>query len=118
MVNKKECTEEELIALGAELNGIGVKHCLISLSEEGMIYTSAQENLRVRVPSIDVVTSVGAGDCTLAGFIMSIRNGMQVKQSLAVASAMGTAACLTEGTNPPPKLATANILHKLEITKI
>ncbi|MEG2087716.1 MAG: 1-phosphofructokinase family hexose kinase [Angelakisella sp.] len=108
----------DMVALGRQINAKGVENCLVSLGPEGILYTSDSGVFRVQVPAVDVISSVGSGDCTLAGFIMSVQQELPLERCLKVAAAFGTAACLTEGTNPPPKLATANILQQLKVCKI
>ncbi|MEG0541054.1 MAG: hexose kinase, partial [Angelakisella sp.] len=118
LAGKELNSHEALVAFGAEVNANGIDHCLISLGHEGLLHTGNGGATRVLVPAVDVISSVGAGDCTLAGFIMSVQQEMSLERCLSVAAAFGTAACLTEGTNPPPKLATANILQQLKVKKI
>lgn len=111
-------SQSALLEFGRDINAHGVEHCLISLGGEGLLHTCTESATRVQVPTIDVISSVGAGDCTLAGFIMSVQQEMSTERCLRMAAAFGTAACLTEGTNPPPKLATANILQQLKLNRI
>lgn len=118
LAGRELTTEQSIAELGREVNAHGIDNCLISLGPEGLIHTCAEGATRVLVPTIDVISAVGAGDCTLAGFIMSVQQGLSVERCLRVAAAFGTAACLTEGTNPPPKLATANIIQQLKINKL
>ena len=106
---------EAIIQLGHRLNQGGIEHCIFSLGSEGLIYTGSGVVTRIQVPNVDVISSVGAGDCTVAGFIMSVQQGLPLERCLRVAAAFGTAACLTEGTNPPPKLATANIMQQVKV---
>lgn len=113
----RELNSAALLAeFGQTVNQHGIEHCIVSLSHEGLIHTCAGGVMRVQVPTVDVITSVGAGDCTLAGFIMSVQQELPLERCMRVAAAFGTAACLTEGTNPPPKLATANILQQIKLT--
>lgn len=118
LAGEELASEKALEDFGREVNAHGIDNCLISLGGEGLIHTCAESVTRVLVPSVDVISAVGAGDCTLAGFIMSVQQGLSVERCLRVAAAFGTAACLTEGTNPPPKLATANIIQQLKLKKL
>lgn len=118
LAGRKLASEKELMEFGMEVNAHGIENCLISLGYEGLLHTCAEGATRVQVPTIDVISSVGAGDCTLAGFIMSVQQELTTEHCLRVAAAFGSAACLTEGTNPPPKLATANILQQLKVKKL
>lgn len=118
MSNSELCHKEALVEFGFEANRHGIEHCIVSLGDEGFIHTSDGNATLVQVPMVDVMSSVGAGDCLLAGFIMSAQQLLPLESCLKVAAAFGTAACMTEGTNPPPKLATANIMQQVRCRKI
>ena len=60
--------------------------------ETGVQVTYANEN---------TVSTIGAGDSTIAGFLAATYQGKAVAQCLQTAVAYGTAACLTPGTLPP-----------------
>lgn len=68
-------------------------------------------------PPIDVVDTIGAGDCSLAGFLSS---SMQQPQATAdvhlrAAVAAGAGACLAAGATPPSAQALADLAHKVHI---
>lgn len=119
MMTGRELNSQELLAeFCRDANRNGIEHCLVSLGPEGLIHGCDAGVTRVLVPSVDVISAVGAGDSLLAGFIMSVQQELPMERCLRVAAAFGTAACLTEGTNPPPKLATANIMQQLELRRV
>ncbi|MDP4153577.1 MAG: PfkB family carbohydrate kinase, partial [Bacillota bacterium] len=63
-------------------------------------------------------STVGAGDSSLAGFLKATLEGKSPEDILRTAASFGTAACLTEGTNPPEPKTVDEIYKKVEITKI
>ena len=48
-----------------------------------------------------ILSAVGAGDSSLAGYLSAMAQGKDEKECLRHAVAAGTAACMTEGTLPP-----------------
>ena len=54
-----------------------------------------------KTPKIDVRSTIGAGDSTLAGFIDATVKGFNVENVLKRAMAYGVSACMQEGTLPP-----------------
>lgn len=115
----ENATQSQLVDLAVQINELGVKHVLISLSGDGMIYSNDEgERLHVAVPDVKVVSAVGAGDFALAGFILQMHMGTNASKNIKTAAAMGTATCLTDATFPPQKLTTAKIMQEVRITEI
>ena len=106
----------DIIDLCRDMCTDGIGQCIVSTGADGLYYCSNEDAFIVQVPKVDVLDKVGAGDMTTAGFIYSIiKDGHKLKRSLCTAAAFGTAACLTEGTNPPQKLSFASILGRVKI---
>ena len=85
-----------------ELTRDGVENVLVSLGESGaMLVGSDGGRLVARPQAIVAVSTIGAGDSMLAGFISSMAESDDKGRALASAVAWGTAKCLREGTLPP-----------------
>ena len=102
--------EEEIKALAgnlsfpefsAKLNEEGIENVMISLGAEGIFYSGRKESFPVKAPKIKVLSTIGAGDSTIAGFLAGLEKGYSLKDALCLAVASGSAACLSEGTLPP-----------------
>jgi 6-phosphofructokinase 2 len=76
----------------------GVEMVLISMGARGIVGVTRDLALWVIPPQVEVVSHVGAGDSTLAGFVYAWTKGMDFPESLSVATAAGTAAVMTPGT--------------------
>jgi len=76
----------------------GIEIVLISMGPKGIVGVTKDESYRAIPPPIDVVSHVGAGDSALAGFIYALTKGMGFRESLILATAAGTAAVMTPGT--------------------
>lgn len=74
------------------------ENVLVSLGEDGLVYAGGGKVMHCIPPKVSVVSSVGAGDTTLAGFIKSIVEGGNAENSVVYATACGTASVLLEGT--------------------
>lgn len=83
------------------LSADGIENVMISLGGDGALLASDGELYRSKNPKIDAVSTIGAGDSSIAGFISAFTRGESPENRLREATAFGTAACLTEGTNPP-----------------
>ncbi len=76
----------------------GIKIVLISMGAKGIMGVREEVAYWAVPPQVEVVSPVGAGDSTIAGFIYALSRGMDFKESLTLAVAAGTAAVLTPGT--------------------
>ena len=108
----------EMLRAAREMNANGVEHVLVSLGKNGMLYAGDGMALRAEVPDVGVVSSVGAGDCAMGGFIKAVQCGGDICKCVTTAAASGTAACMGEGTHPPSKIAMANILQQIRCREI
>ena len=87
-------TEEEVAGAARELRSRGVRNVAVSLGEKGAILASEDGKVyRMRAPRIEVVSTVGAGDSFLAGFLAGEKNSSEFALALGVAAGSATASC-------------------------
>lgn len=98
-----------------ELSLSGIENVMISLGEKGAVLCSNSELYYAAAPKINAVSTIGAGDSSIAGFLYATSKGADSAERLKTAVAFGSAACLTPGTNPPDP---AEVERLLEITAI
>ena len=80
------------------LRDAGVATVLVSLGEDGALLVDADGVRRAYAPPVDVRSTVGAGDSTLAGFLAA---GAVGEDALRTAVAFGTAAVTLPGSAMP-----------------
>jgi 1-phosphofructokinase family hexose kinase len=81
----------------------GIENVMISMGKQGIAYAGNVGCFSVKAPKIDVISTVGAGDCSVSGFIYAYSENKDIKECIIHAVAFGSAACLTEGSNPPTR---------------
>ena len=96
----KDCNGDYPL-LAEKLNLAGVENVMISLGKDGVYFSGSGESFYVKAPDVKVLSTIGAGDSTIAGFLAGIEKGYPIKDSVCLAVASGSAACLSEGTLPP-----------------
>lgn len=79
----------------------GVREVLVTLGAAGAVLVTAQGAWHASPPPITVNSTVGAGDSSLAGYIMARRAGESPTSCLARAVAYGSAATALPGTTMP-----------------
>ncbi|ALC06123.1 fructose-1-phosphate kinase [Corynebacterium deserti GIMN1.010] len=79
----------------------GVEQVLVTLGPAGAVLVNADGAWTSTTPAIDVVSTVGAGDCALAGFVMARSQKKSIEESLLNAVSYGSAAAALPGTTIP-----------------
>lgn len=105
-----------VVKAAISLHGYGIENALVSLGADGAVLAAADGVFVAKPPKIDAISTIGAGDSMIAGFIAA--GDESPEKRLATASAYGTAACLTEGTNPPAGSDISQLMGEIEIKKI
>lgn len=104
-------------ARGLVLEGVA-EEVMISLGKAGAVWSNGQRRVHLQPPPITPISTIGAGDSTLAGMIAALSSGKSIDEALKTAVAFGTAACLTEGTRPPRKEDIVQIYQKITLTEL
>lgn len=99
------------------LYGSGIENVMISLGGEGAVLCCADGEYYCRAPKIKPLSTVGAGDSSVAGFIAAEQLGLSGEERLRYAVCCGSAACLTEGTRPPKKEDIKRLLKEVRPQK-
>ena len=96
----------------------GVENTMVSLGEQGALLVCGGKAYIAEPPAVEAVSTIGAGDSAIAGFMAAAMAGGDEKERLKTAVAFGTAACLTEGTAPPRKEDIVEILQQIQLREI
>ncbi|WP_121252400.1 1-phosphofructokinase family hexose kinase [Nocardioides ferulae] len=99
----------------------GVAVVLATLGARGAVLVTAQGAWHAEPPPVEVVSTVGAGDSSLFGYLLGEIRGLPAPERLALAVAYGSAAASLPGTTIPrpnqvrPDLVT---VHDLSLTGV
>jgi len=92
---------DEALRAAKAIHTMGIENVIISMGGGGAAFAGKQLSCVAVAPKISPLSTVGAGDSMVAGFVAAFALGMDIDQCLVNAVSFGTAACLTEGTLPP-----------------
>lgn len=90
-----------VVSAANQLVAKGVEMALITLGAAGAVLATSETAWVANTPPTQVVSTVGAGDCTLAGFVMGQAAGLALADALALGVAYGQAAVMLPGTTIP-----------------
>lgn len=94
------------------INKYSCEIVVVSLGKEGAILVTKNETHQVKTPEVTRLSTVGAGDSMVAGIVLSISKGWDLKKVLQYGVACGTAATMNPGTELCKK-EDADLLYKL-----
>lgn len=112
-----DTSDETLISTASEFFKSGIENAMISLGGRGALLACSEGVLWASAPIIEPLSTIGAGDSSLAGFLAAHAEGLDKSECLARAVAYGSAACLTEGTAPPKSNTVRSFLSKIHVKK-
>lgn len=106
-------------SVAAELVARGLsEEVMISLGKDGSVWSDGKQSAVVSVPAITVLSTIGAGDSTVAGYIAATSKGYEPLDALRLACSFGTAACVTEGTRPPMPDDVSKMFEKTSVVNV
>lgn len=111
-------TFEECVEKAEIFANHGIENVMVSLGEQGAMLLNGGNCYIANAPKIDVVSTIGAGDSSIAGFIAATEQGLTPEQCLATAVSYGSAACTTSGSQPPEKSVTDALYAQITARKI
>ena len=93
-----------------------IENVLLSMGAQGAALLTKEKTYMAKPPKVQAISTVGAGDSMIAGFLAAYSWGETPEKCLKRAVAYGTAACLTEGTLPPKPADVEQIYNQVEVT--
>ncbi len=108
----------DCLPFAKHLISLGIEHVMVTLGEQGALLATKNEALTACPPALTAISTVGAGDSTIAGFLCATAQNMPLSDCLRLAVSYGSAACLTDGTNPPQSEDIARIAPQVQICAI
>ena len=91
-------TEPSEIAKATEPLLGRVEHILVSMGDRGLLRVTQSGYILAEPPRVSAVSTVGAGDTALAGYIAALHRGCSDEECVRYAAACGTASVLLDGT--------------------
>jgi len=114
----KLTSEEAIIKAALKLVDTGIEIVVISRGQDGLIAATKDTIVKAVSPSVKVKSSIGAGDCTVAGLALKLAQGEPLIEACRLATAMGTAAVLTPGTALCRKADVEKLLPQIKVWEI
>lgn len=99
-------TESNVLVLAELCLSWKCKAVLIKLGDQGLFYADAERKLHQPCRKVNVMTTNGSGDCTIAGFLASWTRGDPVERAMELATAVGACCCeAADATSGVPSMS-------------
>ena len=98
--------------------GMSAGMALVSMGGKGAFITDAERGWFAPPVPITVKSTVGAGDCMVAGILYGLTSGTDMAHILRCGMAAGTAGCLSEGTQLLRRDDFLNLIEKVQIKEV
>ena len=109
---------DEISEAAMALHSDGIENVMISLGGDGAMLACDEGVFVATPPRIDALSTIGAGDSAIAGFLAASKSGKSAPECLCNAVSFGSAACLTEGTKPPRPKDISDLLPLITLKRL
>lgn len=114
-VGRELQTEAEVVVAARELIARGVGLVVVSRGADGACFVTADEVVSARPPSIEVGSTVGAGDAMVAGIVAAQVRGLSLPECARLATAFSLFALTRDAAGPQPRAAVAAFAERVEV---
>lgn len=107
------CELDEILPEAKKLHESGIENVMVTMGEKGALLVSDEGAFVATAPKVKVISTIGAGDSSIAGFMTGTDSVDRLKKAIS----FGSAACMTEGTLPPKKEDVNKISENIVVKK-
>ena len=104
-----------LSLLSEKLINKGADSVLITRGGDGAYFRNKDMALDIKVPKVDVVSTIGSGDSTLAGFAYGLSQNLPLSDTVSLALSFGTSNALHREVGRVDKAEVEDIVKRIEI---
>lgn len=115
LVGQALAGEDAIVHAAQVLLTQGIHSVIVSMGAKGAIFAEATETVVARPPQIEVVSTVGAGDAMVSGFITAKLRGMNLADSARLATAFSIGALSQVGPRLPPPKTVESLMSNVEV---
>ena len=104
-----------LSLLSKNLLSMGTDNVLITKGGDGAYFRSKDISYEIKVPKVDVVSTIGSGDSTLAGFAYGLSQRLPLLETSSLALSFGTSNALHREVGRVEEREIEDIMKRIEI---
>ncbi|RQD75889.1 MAG: 1-phosphofructokinase [Halanaerobium sp. MSAO_Bac5] len=105
--------EQDMIEAAKGFFRYGVEIIMLSLGEQGAVFLTEGEEIKIEALKLDVKSTVGAGDAMVAGLAIGLDNNFATSEMITLAAACSSASLINNGTEMGKKEDVDNLKEKI-----
>ncbi len=110
--------ESALYERCARFLDLGVQVVVLSMGKQGLLVRSKEHGFRVRVPEVNVRSTIGSGDSVIAGILYRLDKQSDLVEAARWGAACGTATAMTPGTALCRKEDVSELLNQITVDRL
>jgi tagatose 6-phosphate kinase len=120
LLGKTVQTNEDAVSAAQEIIRRGPASAAVTLGNEGLIWAESSEGpvWKAKPPRLKVISAVGSGDATLAGFARAVTLGMVGEEAIRLAAACGAANCSAIAPGRIELATVKSLLPQIEVQRL
>jgi len=111
-------SEQEIIQAGQQFLKQGIDIIIVSRGAQGLVVFDKNEAYQVTPPSIQVQSTIGSGDSTLAAFMLGVEQAKPLDQCAIMGAAAGAATAMSAGVELVHLKGYESLLTEIKCDKI
>ncbi|MFC2033907.1 1-phosphofructokinase [Chloroflexota bacterium] len=115
LLERELLTEDSIIEAALDIIDMGIEIVVISRAKDGIIAATKGTLIKAVPPPVKVKSTVGAGDCTVAGLALKLAYREPLIEACRLAVAMGTSAVQTPGTELCRRKDVEKLLSRIKV---
>jgi 1-phosphofructokinase family hexose kinase len=120
LLRRPLATIDEIARAAREVVARGSGSAAITLGREGLLWLERKDGpvWKAKPPHMNVISAVGSGDATLAGFAHAATQGIAGEEALRLAAACGAANCVASAPGRIELATVRELLPQIEIQRL
>lgn len=111
-------TEKSIIQAAEDLIQQGIQCVAVSMGAKGAMFVDRSEVVYARPPQVEVISTVGAGDAMVAGFVVGKLRNFSLSDCARLATACSIGALSQVGPRLPPKETLESWMSNVTVTQL
>lgn len=111
-------SEAAIVQAAQELLAQGIHSVVVSMGAKGAIFAEADDIVVARPPQVEVVSTVGAGDAMVSGFVTGKLQGRSLPDCARLATAFSVSALSQVGPRLPPRDNVESYMHQVNVQSL